>query len=137
MWHTEHTLETSASPDQVWGRVAAVATWPEWNADLEAAKLLGSFVPDGRISLKGRDQGTTVFRIATVDKGRGYTLEARLLFADLRLSHRQEACALGTRISQRIELSGPLGWLHVWIRGRRLRGGLAPSVRTLARLAAG
>jgi hypothetical protein len=135
MWHTEHTLETTAEPQRVWERVAAVATWPEWNQELTSAELTGAFA----IGAQGRcrDQGVRSFRIEALESGRSCIVHTRLVFTDLRWSHRQEVCALGTRITQRIELSGPLAWLYGWLRGRRLRAGLAPSVRCLARLAAG
>ena len=42
---------------------------------------------------------------------------------------------MGTRLTHRIEISGPLSWLYGWSLGRRLKEDLAPSMRRLARLA--
>jgi len=55
--------------------------------------------------------------------------------AEVRHIHLQETSEIGTRLTHRIEISGPLSWLYGWSRGRRLRESLAPSMRRLARLA--
>jgi uncharacterized membrane protein len=48
MWSTEHSVETSASPEAVWRLWADVPRWPEWNADLARAELDGEPRPWSR-----------------------------------------------------------------------------------------
>lgn len=43
MWAIEHSIETAAFPEAIWRLWSDVGRWPEWNADLERAELLGSF----------------------------------------------------------------------------------------------
>ena len=49
MWATEHSIDTSALPEQVWRLWADVPGWPEWNGDIERIELDGSFTLGGRI----------------------------------------------------------------------------------------
>jgi hypothetical protein len=45
MWATEHSIETSAAPEQIWGQWADVRGWPEWNGDIERIELMGHSLP--------------------------------------------------------------------------------------------
>lgn len=49
MWTAEHSIVTTASPEQIWRLWADVATWPEWNGDIERIELIGPFASGGRI----------------------------------------------------------------------------------------
>ena len=73
--------------------------------------------------------------LAWAAKAQALTALVRLPLAEVRHIHRQETTAIGTRLTHRIEISGPLSWLYGWSLGRRLRDDLAPSMRRLARLA--
>lgn len=136
MWHAEHTLDTSADPAEVWRRLQEVATWPEWDAGVAWAELRGPFAAgaQGRMKLKG--EGAVSFRLAQVKTGQGFTALVRLPLAQIRHTHAQEVSAMGTRMTHRVEILGPLAWLYGLTRGKRLRAGLAPSLRSLARAAA-
>ena len=135
MWHTEHTLETSADPGDVWRRLAEVATWPDWDAGLSWAELAGPFSSGSRGRLRMRGEGTRAFRLSGVEAFTSFTALVHLPLAEIRHSHVQEASAMGTRMTQRIEIAGPLSWLYGLTRGRSLRAALAPSMRSLARIA--
>lgn|GEM_PF-2221068 len=54
MWLTEHSIETTVSPEAIWQQWADVASWPEWNADIERIELDGPFGRRGRGRLFGR-----------------------------------------------------------------------------------
>jgi hypothetical protein len=116
MWHAEHTLDTTAPPEQVWARLQKVAEWPQG-------------------TMKFQSEGPRSFLLAAVNAPCGFTALTRLPLAQVRHIHLQESSAIGTRITHRIEISGPLFWLYALSRGRRMREGLAPSMRRLARLA--
>ena len=135
MWHAEHTLDTSAEPDAVWARLAEVSTWPEWDVGVTWAELSGPFSAGSQGRMKVRGEGTRSFRLARVEPKTIFTALVRLPFAEIRHTHAQEASAMGTRMTHRIEIHGILSWLYGWSLGRRLREDLAPSMRRLARLA--
>ena len=41
MWMNEHSIETSAAPEEIWELWADVAGWPAWNGDIERIELDG------------------------------------------------------------------------------------------------
>jgi hypothetical protein len=135
MWHAEHTLDTTAQPERVWELMQLVADWPQWDTGLTWAELPGSFAPGAQGSMRFGGEGPKSFLIANVVAQQGFTALMKFPLAEVRHIHLQETSAIGTRMTHRIEISGPLSWLYGWSRGRRLRESLAPSMRRLARLA--
>jgi len=133
-WHAEHTLDTSAGPEAVWSRMVEVSTWPEWDGGLTWAELAGPFRAGARGRMKVRGGGTQTFLLGPVEDGSRFTAMVRLPFAQVFHTHVQAPSAMGTRMTHRVEITGLLGWLYRLTRGRRLREGLAPSLRALARL---
>ena len=135
MWHTEHTLDTTAEPERVWKRVEEVDTWPQWDTQLAWAKLPGAFSTGAQGTMQPLGQGPRSFLLASVVANESFTALTRLPLAQVRHIHSQEASVIGTRMTHRIEIDGPLSWLYGWYRGRRIRDELAPSMRRLARIA--
>lgn len=135
MWHAEHTLETTAPPERIWEQMQAVSDWPRWDTGLAWAELPGAFATGAQGTVKFQSEGPRPFRLASVNAQRGFTALTRLPLAEVRHIHRQETSPMGTRLTHRIEISGPLSWFYALGLGRRLREDLAPSMRRLARLA--
>ncbi|BDU76694.1 SRPBCC family protein [Mesoterricola sediminis] len=135
LWRAEHTLDTSAEPGEVWRRLSEVSCWSEWEPGVQWAELRGPFASGTQGRLKLRGEGARTFRLARVEDQTTFTALVRLPLAEIRHIHAQAASAMGTRVTHRIEISGPLSWFFGLTRGRRLREGLAPGLRRLARLA--
>jgi len=51
MWASEHSVETTAGPEQIWRLWADVAGWPEWNHDIEQIELVGAFAAGSTIRM--------------------------------------------------------------------------------------
>jgi hypothetical protein len=137
MWRAEHTLDTSADPAEVWRQLADVSAWPEWDHGLSSAELTGPFKDGSRGRMKFIGEGTRSFRLDKVVDNQSFTALVKVPLAEIRHIHDQAASPMGTRMTHRIEITGPLHWFYGITRGRRLREGLAPSMRTLARMASG
>lgn len=135
MWHAEHTLDTTADPARVWERVEAVATWPQWDTEIAWAKLPGTFATGAQGTLKAVGESPRSFQLASVIANKSFIALFSFPLVKVRHIHTQEASVIGTRMTHRIEIVGLLSWLYGWSRGRRLREGLAPSMRRLARIA--
>jgi hypothetical protein len=136
-WHAEHTLDTSAGPEEVWDSLVEVGRWPEWDSGVTWAELTGPFRAGSQGRMRVRGEGTRTFRLAKVEAKASFTALIKLPLATVLHIHAQEASDMGTRMTHRIEISGPLSWFYALTRGRRLREGLAPGMRSLARLASG
>ena len=87
------------------------------------------------VSLSRATMLARYFLLSAVVAEPGFTALIRVPLAEVRHIHWQETSQIGTRMTHRIEIRGPLSWLYGWSLGRRLREGLAPGMRALARLA--
>jgi len=135
MWHAEHTLQTTAEPEAIWRRWMDVSAWPEWDEALEWVRCQGPLGPSSRFTLKRRRWGRQNLRMVQFHEGKGFILRQRRIFSELLIHHYCEPSELGTRMTQRVEVSGLLGfWLRL-TRGRRMRGSLPKAMRKLARTA--
>jgi hypothetical protein len=108
MWLTEHSGETTAGPEAIWQEWADVASWPEWNRDIERIELDGPFDAGSRITMTPRGQDPFELRIAEAAKPELFVDEADLGEIVVRTTHRAERIDRErTRITYRMEISGP------------------------------
>ena len=108
MWTTEHSVETSASPDAVWRAWADVERWPEWNADIERIELRGPFETGGLIAMTPRGQEAVELRIAEAVEGELFVDEAEVEGTVVRTTHRIERVDEDrNRLVYRLEADGP------------------------------
>lgn len=108
MWMAEHSIETDAPPEAIWRLWADVPGWPEWNADLLRAKLVGSFVAGSRIRMTSRDGDSVDLRIADANPPERFVDEADLGGVLVRTTHHIERIdARRIRVVYRMEISGP------------------------------
>jgi uncharacterized protein YndB with AHSA1/START domain len=108
MWSTEHSIETSAAPEQVWRLWADVRGWPDWNADIERIELVGPFAAGSRILMTPSGQEPIELRVAEASEPERFVDEADFGDVTVRTTHRVQRVA-GDRsaITYRMEISGP------------------------------
>jgi polyketide cyclase/dehydrase/lipid transport protein len=107
MWVVEYSIETTAAPEAVWREWADVASWPEWNGDIERIELLGPFGAGGTILMIPIGDKPVELRIAEAVEPSLFTDVAEL--GDLLVStiHRVEPVgAERSRVTYRMEITG-------------------------------
>lgn len=108
MWVTEHTVTTTAHPEQIWRQWADIDGWPEWNGDIEAIELEGRFAAGGRILMTPHGQEPIDLRIAEAVEPVLFVDEADLGDVVVRTTHRAGPIGEGrSRVTYRMEISGP------------------------------
>ena len=130
-----HTLETTALPENIWSLWADVQGYKAWNLGIEWATLNGDFKVGANGQLKPREGRLTSFTLTEVAEGRSFSVLAPLPFARLLMRHSMEPTDMGTRLTHRIEVEGPLAWLWGRVAAPAFRASLPPAMRKLARLA--
>jgi len=107
MWTTEHSIETTASPDSIWRLWSDVTTWAEWNPDIERIEITGPFAPGSTIVMTPVGQETVELRLAEVSGPDLFVDEADLGEVVVRTTHRVERLgAERNRVTYRMEISG-------------------------------
>jgi Polyketide cyclase / dehydrase and lipid transport len=108
MWSVEHSIETSARPEQVWPLWADVPGWPEWNRDIERIELDGPFAAGSWIVMTPIGQEAIELRIAEVLEPALFVDEADLGDIIVRTTHRVELAGdQRSLVTYRMEISGP------------------------------
>jgi hypothetical protein len=108
MWATEHSVETTAAPEEIWRLWADVAGWPEWNADIERVDLVGAFADGGTIVMTPIGQEPIELRIAEAIEPELFVDEAELGEIVVRTIHRvQRLDPERVRVTYRMQITGP------------------------------
>ena len=85
-----------------------VATWPEWNADIERIEISGPFAAGGTISMTPIGQDTVELRIAEASEPRLFVDEADLGDVLIKTFHRVDSLGEGrSMVTYWMEISGP------------------------------
>jgi hypothetical protein len=108
MWEAEHSVETSARPQEIWALWADVAGWPAWNADIERIELVGPFAAGSTIRMTPIGQEPIDLRLAEAVEPELFVDEADLGEIVVRTIHRADELDRGrTRVTYRMEITGP------------------------------
>ena len=135
MWSTQAAATSEASPEAIWGLWADVDNWKEWDPGLEDSSIGGPFAEGASYKLKPKGGPKVTSVLKDVRPGEGFSDRTRLPLANLDFSHEVERAGGGTRVTHRVEISGPLSFLYARLMGRGFEEGLPETVRNLARLA--
>ena len=108
MWTTEHSVETSASPEAIWRHWADVQRWPEWNTDLAEAELDGDFRPGSTIRMTSHEEDVFELQIARAEEPLLFVDQADFGSITVRTTHRVDRLEGDhVRIVYRMEITGP------------------------------
>lgn len=108
MWEVEYSIETSASPQELWRLWSDVAGWPKWNADIEEIDLSGPFSAGSRIRMTPIGQEAIELSIVEATEPGLFVDEANLGEIVVRTVHRAEELGGGrTGVTYRMEITGP------------------------------
>ena len=105
------SVETTASPEQVWKVWSDMSTWGEWNPNVSTMEWQGPF-QSGTSGIMNTKAGQHhKMTLADVQPGRFFALETVVVpLTRFRFNCRVEPGAAGkTKISQTVEVKGPIG----------------------------
>jgi hypothetical protein len=106
------SVETTASPEGVWKIWSDMSTWGDWNPNVATMDWTGGFVQGSQGIMNTKDGKHHKMTLAEVQPGRFFALETTVVpLTRFRFNCRVEPPGSGgkTRISQMVEVKGPLG----------------------------
>jgi hypothetical protein len=107
MWTTEHSAITAAPSTAVWAALRDLHSGTPLGEHSDRFELHGPFAVGTEVSVTPQGQNTMRSVIVELDEGRSYADSTR--FGDLTLlfRHTLDPLSTGTRVTHRLEVSGP------------------------------
>jgi uncharacterized protein YndB with AHSA1/START domain len=104
------SVETTASPDRVWKIWSDMSTWGDWNPNVSTMDWKGGFEQGSEGVMNTRAGQHHKMKLLEVQPGRSFVLQTRVVPGTIFLFNcRVEPSGGKTRISQAVEVKGPLG----------------------------
>ena len=104
------SVETNASPEKVWRVWSDMSTWGEWNPNVSTMDWQGGFVSGSTGVMNTRAGQHHKMELVDVQPGRGFALLTSVVPGTrFRFNCRIEPTGGKTKISQTVEVGGPLG----------------------------
>lgn len=131
------SVETSASADRVWRIWSDMSTWGEWNPNVSTMEWSGGFVSGSTGVMNTRAGQHHKMQLADVEPGRSFALLTSVIPGTrFRFSCRIEPSSAGkTKLSQTVEVGGPLGPLMRGMVGPQVSKEFGTLLQNLARKA--
>ena len=107
MWTTEHTAEPEATPEAVWAAIEDLHRGTMNSPTSDRFELHGPFEVGTELSVTPQGQGTFRSRIIELVPREVYADETAFGDITLLFRHTLEAIDGGTRVTHRLEISGP------------------------------
>ncbi len=103
---------STAPADKVWKVWSDTTTWGEWNPNVTTMELEGPFAAGSTAIMNTKAGQHHKMRIVAVEPGRFFALETNVIpGTTFRFNCRVEPVGAETKISQMVEVKGPLGFL--------------------------
>jgi Polyketide cyclase / dehydrase and lipid transport len=115
------SVVSTAPVDRIWKIWSDTSTWGEWNPNVSTMELQGAFASGSTAIMNTRAGQHHKMQILDVQPGRSFALETSVVpGTTFRFNCRIEPVGVESKISQTVEVKGPLGPI--------LRGMLGPQV---------
>jgi hypothetical protein len=106
------SVVSTAPADKVWRIWSDTSTWGEWNPNVTTMELQGPFETGSTAIMHTKAGQHHKMRIVEVQPGRSFVLETNAIpGTTFRFNCRVEPVGAETKISQTVEVKGPLGFL--------------------------
>ena len=104
------SVETTASPEQVWRVWSDMSTWGEWNPNVSTMDWSGGFASGTTGVMNTRAGQHHKMQLVDVTAGRSFALLTTVVPGTrFRFNCRNEPAGAKTKVSQTVEVGGPLG----------------------------
>lgn len=117
----KHTLETKATPIQIWKVWQDVENWKKWDRDIELSRIDGPFQSGTTGCTQFR--GTPLFKtlLTQVEPLKLVVQEAYLSFAKVISYQSMNQVAGRTEVTFQVEIRGPLSFFFACMLGRFIK----------------
>ena len=131
----KHTVETKASPADVWHIWQDVPNWHTWDHGIEYSTLNGPFATGATGTLKPKGGPLVKTKLTKVEPMKMFIDESKLFLANLVFTHTLTVSGGKTQVTHQIEMHGPLSFLFAYLIGRKMKKNLPQEMQSLIKKA--
>jgi hypothetical protein len=108
VWRHEYAVETSATPETIWGIFRDVPGWKNWNAGIEQIEIDGPFMAGTWFTMKPPGDEALRSQLIDVRENVCFVDETRVGDLTIKVAHRIEPLGSArTRIVYAVDARGP------------------------------
>lgn len=131
----KHTVETTATPADIWEIWKDVKNWNTWDHGIEYSNIKGPFVKGAKGTLKPKG-GPLVHTLLThVEPMKSFVDESKLFLARIIVSHYMMEANSKTQVTHQIEMTGPLSFMFAYLIGRNMKKNLPQEMAAMVKKA--
>lgn len=121
MFIVKHTIETKATPAQIWEVWQDVENWKKWDEEIEFSEIDGPFQAGtcGRTKFANTPVCKTL--LTQVEPYKLVVQESSLSFAKVISYQFMSQTAGKTQVTFQVEIRGPLSFFYAWILSRFIK----------------
>ncbi len=120
--------------EKVWSLMTDIEAWPTWHDDLEFCKLVGGFQVGSYFYLKPKGMKSVKIELIEIKEGFSFTDCTRFHLAKMYDTHVIEETSEGLKLTNHLEITGPLKYLWFFLVGRHVAASAPKELKSLARL---
>lgn len=117
----KHTVETDASPNEVWKVMQDVEDWNKWDHGTEFSRLDGPFQVGTTGSLKPVGGPILKTILKRVEPLKLFVQEAELFLSKVVMTHSISQSMGKTQVTFQTEICGPMAFFYVWWIGSKIK----------------
>ncbi len=127
----KQTLETKATPAQIWQVWKDVKNWNTWDHGIEHSTLDGPFEAGTTGSLKPKGGPLVYTKLTQVEPFKLFIDVAQLFLAQITVSHYLSESDGKTLVTHQIEMTGPLAFFFALVIGRNMKKNLPQEMEAM------
>lgn len=131
----KHTLETKASPEDIWAIWQDVKNWNTWDHGIEYSHIDSPFEKGTTGILKPKGGPLVRTKLTCVEPLKRFVDESKLFLARIIVSHYITKSDNKTFVTHQIEMTGPLAFLFAYLIGRTMKKNLPQEMEAMVKKA--
>lgn len=131
----EHSIQTEATPSQIWQVLQDVENWNSWDHGIEFSRINGLFEAGTSGSMKPLDGPVLQTLLTYVEPPKIFVQEARLLLAKTIMTHSISEVNGNTQVTFKTEIKGPFAFLYARLIGPSIKKKIPIEMREMLKKA--
>jgi hypothetical protein len=136
MWTRKYSkIYQGIKKEDVWQIWTNINHWTDWHDDLESCKMEGKFIVGNHFVLKPKGAPMT-FKIVLTEivEGQKFTDCTHFFGARMYDTHEFEETPEGLRLSNTLQVTGPLAWLWIQLVAKNVANSISQENEALIKL---